>query len=187
MEIEERISFGIGTIIGIVVGISCFVYIDKVPATATDYEILEKQMTAIQQNPRLLLKTNCNFSINGDVITVDFKNDECTMTVQYDQNFEILSISKTDNYTFWLFALGFAVLIGVVTWAEASFIIIIVVIFLEILWKQIFKRYFALMVMILAFSLTGCMNEVETVPEEKNLEVLNAFKGNTLEKTHEIE
>ena len=37
-----------------------------------------------------------------------------------------------------------------------------------------------------AFSLTGCMN-VETVPEEKNLEVLNTLKGSTLEKTHEIE
>lgn len=50
------------------------------------------------------------------------------------------------------------------------------------------KRYFALvlMVVLLTFSLTGCM-EVETVPEEKNLEVLNALKGSTLEKTHEIE
>ena len=35
------------------------------------------------------------------------------------------------------------------------------------------KRYLALiLVVVLAFSLTGCMN-VETVPEEKNLEVLN--------------
>ena len=39
---------------------------------------------------------------------------------------------------------------------------------------------------LLAFSLTGCVEE-ETVPEEKNLEVLNALKGSTLEKTHEIE
>lgn len=49
------------------------------------------------------------------------------------------------------------------------------------------KRYFALVLMVvLAFCLTGCMDE-ETVPEEKNLEVLNVLKGSTLEKTHEIE
>ena len=49
------------------------------------------------------------------------------------------------------------------------------------------KRYLALiLVVVLAFSLAGCMN-VETVPEEKNLEVLNTLKGSTLEKTHEIE
>lgn len=49
------------------------------------------------------------------------------------------------------------------------------------------KRYLALiLVVVLAFSLTGCMN-VETVPEEKNLQVLNTLKGSTLEKTHEIE
>ena len=49
------------------------------------------------------------------------------------------------------------------------------------------KRYMALVLMVvLAFSLTGCM-EVETVPEENNLEVLNPLNGSTLEKTHEIE
>lgn len=49
------------------------------------------------------------------------------------------------------------------------------------------KRCFALVLMVvLAFSLTGCLDE-ETVPEEKNLEVLNPLKGSTLEKAHEIE
>lgn len=49
------------------------------------------------------------------------------------------------------------------------------------------KRCLALILMaVLTFSFTGCM-DVETVPEEKNLEVLNALKGSTLEKTHEIE
>ncbi len=49
------------------------------------------------------------------------------------------------------------------------------------------KRYLALLLMaVLAFSLTGC-KIVETVSEEKNLEVLSTLKGSTLEKTHEIE
>ncbi len=49
------------------------------------------------------------------------------------------------------------------------------------------KRYFALMLTVaLAFSLTGCV-DVETVPEEKNLEVLNTLNGSTLEKKHKIE
>ena len=51
------------------------------------------------------------------------------------------------------------------------------------------KRYFALVLMVvLAFSLTGCWDEKkETVPEEKNLEVLKTLKGSKLEKTHEID
>ena len=52
------------------------------------------------------------------------------------------------------------------------------------------KRYFALVLMVvLAFSLTGCklVTVPETVPEEKNLEVLDTLKGSRLEKTHEIE
>lgn len=50
------------------------------------------------------------------------------------------------------------------------------------------KRYLAvvLAVVVIAFSLTGCI-EVETVPKEENLQVLNPLNGNTLEKTHDIE
>lgn len=48
------------------------------------------------------------------------------------------------------------------------------------------KRYLiTLITIVLAFGLVGC--HTETVPEEKNLEVLNTLDGSTLEKTHEIE
>lgn len=139
MEIEDKIGFAIGLIIGIVIGVIVFVSSDKVPATEIDYKILENQMTAIQQNPDLLLKTNCNISINDNVITVDFENDECTMTVQYGQNFEVLSISKTDKYIFWLLAFGIAVVIGIFTYSIASVLVIAVVCLLKILWKKKFK------------------------------------------------
>ena len=133
---EEKIGFAIGALVSVVVGITCFVSIDKVPATAIDYETLENQMNAIQQNPDVLFKTNCNIYINDDVITVNFMNDECSMTVQYDQNFEVLSTSKADNYTFWLYALGIAVLAGVCVYGVIFFLLTILVYFFETLWKS---------------------------------------------------
>ena len=49
------------------------------------------------------------------------------------------------------------------------------------------KRFIALVLLVVfTLCLTGCMEE-ETVPEEKNLEVLSTLQGSTLEKTHEIE
>lgn len=140
MEVEERIAFAIGGIIGIVVGITLFVSIDKVPATAIDYEPLEKQMSAIQQNPDLLLKTDCNISITDEVITVSFSNDECTLTVKYDQSFEVLSTSKTDNYMFWPLALGLAMLIGFFVYTVAAFLLTIVVFLSEMLWEVIYNK-----------------------------------------------
>ena len=138
MGIEERIGFAIGGAIGIVVGIALFVSVDKVPATAIDYEPLEKQMSAIQQNPDLLLKTNCNISITDDVITVIFSNDECKLTVKYDQNFEVLLTSKTDQYMFWLLALGLlGVLIGYFVYAVAAILLTIAVCLIEMLWEFI--------------------------------------------------
>lgn len=136
MEIEERI----GGAIGIVVGIALFMSVDKVPATAIDYEPLEKQMYAIQQNPDLLLKTNCNISITDDVITVTFSNDECKLTVKYDQNFEVLSTSKTDKYMFGLLALGLAVLIGSFVYAVVAFLLTIAVLLNELLWQFIYNK-----------------------------------------------
>lgn len=141
MEHEEKIGFAIGALVSVIVGITCFVSIDKVPATAIDYETLENQMNAIQQNPDLLFKTNCNIYINDDVITVNFMNDECSMTVQYDQNFEVLSTSKADNYTFWLYALGIAVLAGVCVCSVVFFLLTILVYFFETLWKFILFKF----------------------------------------------
>lgn len=50
------------------------------------------------------------------------------------------------------------------------------------------KRYLALVLtaLVLVLGLTGCM-EVETVPKENNLPVLNPLNGNTLQKSHEFE
>lgn len=50
------------------------------------------------------------------------------------------------------------------------------------------KRYCALtsVVLLLAFSITGCV-QVESAPEENNLDVINTLNGSTLTKTHEIE
>ena len=50
------------------------------------------------------------------------------------------------------------------------------------------KRYLALVIasVFALFCLTGCL-EGETVPEEKNLEVLTPLNGSTLEKKHKIE
>lgn len=140
MEIEERIGFAISGAIGIVVGIALFVPVDKVPATAIDYEPLEKQMSAIQQNPDLLLKTKCNISITDDVITVIFSNDECKLTVKYDQNFKVLSTSKTDQYMFWLLALGRAVLIGFFVYAVTAIPLTIAVFLIKTLWEFIYIK-----------------------------------------------
>lgn len=52
--------------------------------------------------------------------------------------------------------------------------------------KRWWNALILMTVLVFVFSLTGCI-DVETVPEEKNLEVLNALKGSTLEKKHEIE
>jgi len=50
------------------------------------------------------------------------------------------------------------------------------------------KRYLAVVLtfVMLAFGLTGCMEE-ETVPKETHLQVLDPLKGNTLEKVYDIE
>lgn len=140
-ERREVVIDGIIDIISIIIAISIFVAIDKVPATPSDYEPMEKQVMAIQQDPDLLFSTNCNIYINDEVITVDFENYECKLTAQYDKNFELLSISKYDNYTFWLFALGIALFIGVCLDCALFWLITIVIICLESLWEFVCNKF----------------------------------------------
>jgi len=110
----EKVAHTIGLVIGICSFLLFFIAADKVPATASDYEPFEKQAIAAQENPEILLKKDCNISVNGDIITVVFSNDECKVTAEYNQNFELLSISKENSeyYMFWLLAFIFALALG---------------------------------------------------------------------------
>ena len=127
MSWQEKVSFALGGLLGIVVGIIVFVSIDKVPATPMDYQPLELQAIYVQQNPKLLLETNCNININDEVIAIRFENDQCKVYAKYNKDFELLSYSKEDNYTFWVWAFCLALLIGICVYVLGAFILIILI------------------------------------------------------------
>lgn len=126
----------VGFAIGIALTIVLFVYMDKDPATPSDYEQLENQVNVIQQNPDLLLEADCNININGEITTVELENDECKMTAKYNKDFEVLSISKEDKSIFWLLALAISLFFGVAIFS----IFQLVIIFLKIVVILIFER-----------------------------------------------
>lgn len=101
---QEIVGFGTATILGIVTAILLFVSIDKTPATASDFEQLEEKVRIIQQEPSTLFKTDCTMEVENQLISFTLENDECSVTATLDQNYEILSLSREDNYTFGLFA-----------------------------------------------------------------------------------
>lgn len=119
-----------------------FLVIDKVPATAADYESLEKRVILIQQNPEMLFKEDCVCQISDGVIEVKLENIECKLIVLYNQDFEILSISKIDNYTYWALALIVAFFMGSMGCAVVPlvwFLVIILLIILEAIFCTIYE------------------------------------------------
>ena len=135
---EQIVGFAISGVIGIALTIMLFIGIDKVPATSSDYEQLEDQVNVIQQNPDLLLETDCN--INGEIITVKFENNECRMTAKYDKDFEILSTSKEDKSMFWLLALVLALIIGGAEIYFVGWLLSLVILLLKIAVEWIFEK-----------------------------------------------
>lgn len=93
------------TVAGVILWIASFKDIDTIPATTMDYQPLEELTIAIQQNPQLLFKTNCEVEIDSDFITVTLENKNCKLITKYNKNFEIVSSSKKDKSMFWLLAL----------------------------------------------------------------------------------
>ncbi len=140
MSWQEKVGFALGGLLGIVIGISTLVSIDKVPATPMDYQSLEQQAINVQQNPELLLETNCNINIDDEVITIRFENDECKVYAEYNKNFEMLSYSKEDNYIFWVWAFLIALLCGIFTYVLGAFILTILIYLLCILIEWICKN-----------------------------------------------
>lgn len=137
---EQIVGFAISGLVGIALAIIMFVYTDKVPATPSDYEQLEDQVNVIQQNPDLLLETDCNININGEIITVEFENDGCKMTAKYDKDFEVLSTSKKDKSMFWLWTLVLGLIVGGAEIYFVGWLLTLVIIFLEIAVEWIFER-----------------------------------------------
>lgn len=127
----EKIAYIILAINMIISGIIIFVNIDTIPATLSDYEPLEMQVNAIQQEPDLLLKTDCNINITNEVITVNIENDECELIAKYDQDFDILSISKKDKCMVWPLALVISLVLGCIFGYLGSILILIIVILVE--------------------------------------------------------
>ncbi|MCI8384799.1 MAG: hypothetical protein HFJ33_08135 [Clostridia bacterium] len=139
-EWEQIVGFAISGLVGIALTIMMFVYTDKVPATPSDYEQLEDQVNVIQQNPYSLLETDCNIKINGEIITIEFENDECKMTAKYDKNFEVLSTSKEDKSMFWLWALVLSLIVGGVEINFVGWLLSLVILSLKIVVEWIVKR-----------------------------------------------
>ena len=137
---EQIVGFAISGLVGIALAIMMFVYADKVPATPSDYEQLEDQVNVIQQNPDLLLETDCNININGEIITVEFENDECKMTAKYDKDFEVLSTSKEDKSMFWLWALVLGLIVGGAEIYFVGWLLSLVILLLKIAVEWIFER-----------------------------------------------
>lgn len=140
MSWQEKVSFALGGLLGIVVGIIVLVSIDKVPASPMDYQPLEQQAINVQQNPELLLETNCNININDEVITIRFENDECKVYAKYNKDFEMLSYSKEDNYIFWVWAFCLALLIGICVYALGAFVLIILIYVFCIFTESVCKK-----------------------------------------------
>lgn len=144
MDKEEKIGFSMGAVIGLLVCIFLFLSIDKVPATASDYELMEKQVIAIEQNPDLLYKTDCNITVNNEIITVSLMNDECKLIAKYNRNFELLSTQKeeNDNYMVWWLALSLSILIGAVVYGFGSVILLCAILAFEEFWYWICKKIY---------------------------------------------
>lgn len=137
MSKEEIIVNTISIIIGVIIALTVFLTFDKVPATMADYEPLEKQELLIQQNPELLLKTNCNINVNNDIITVTLENSECEINVQYNQNFEVLSTSKKDKGMSWILAFVISAVTGFWIYVISFWVIYSIINFMEFLYNKI--------------------------------------------------
>lgn len=138
----ELILYGLGIIIGIVIGIIILVKLDTVPATANDYEPLMEQASAIEGNRDLLLRTDGNFNVKDEVITIIFENSECKLSVKYDQDIKILSTTKYDKS----YSLSAIIIVAIISgfFGGAVGIVILGLIFCAIiyLWEEVICKAF---------------------------------------------
>lgn len=124
---QEKIGFIFGGLLGILSFVTMMVTIDIIPATPEDYKPLEEMALEVQTTPGLLLDTNCNIIVEDETITVVFENKECKVNAKYTKNFELLSILRSDNSTFWLGGIFLAIMAGFCVYAFGTFAITVLI------------------------------------------------------------
>lgn len=130
----------LGVIAGIVLGFVIYCTIDRVPATALDYAELETQIEAIQETPDVLLKTNCSISVKDEVFTVTLSNKECKVITEFDQNFNVLSTTKTDFATNWIVTLIMSIVLAVMGGFIGFLAFVLIACLIEFLWDKFRKN-----------------------------------------------
>ena len=98
------LAYLLSAILGILFMIIVFTAIDIQPATYSDFKELEQQAMGINELSDLI-NINSKAYISDDIVTVEFPNEECSITVEYTKDFKILSVDKFDKSHHILFAL----------------------------------------------------------------------------------
>ena len=111
-EKAEHIGYFVGMVTWIILSITIISIADKTPASEADFKELESEIIAIQENPILVFKTDCEVDVEDEIITVNLENKECSLTVEFDSNFEIISTEKFDLAEKWWIPVIFFCLIS---------------------------------------------------------------------------
>lgn len=112
--------------VGIAIGVLVYKEFDTVPATSADYEPLKKQLASIQENPDILLTTDCKITVKDKIITVTVSNEECSVTAEYDESFNVISTTETDLSIHWL-PVGIISFLGAVTSFFVAFLVYLMI------------------------------------------------------------
>ena len=97
MNIIKIIAFILAVLLSLVGGIEVYLMTDRVPATFDDYLPLKNQLLEVQENPNVLLSSNCTITINNGYITYTIENDECKMTGKYDEQYNLIETRQKDK------------------------------------------------------------------------------------------
>ena len=128
-SVFEIAIYTICCLLGIIAGLIFLVNLDTIPADEADYKDLEEKALAIQQDPNLMFEMECEGKINNKEVEVKLQNSECYVVTQYNENFDIVSMTRHDKSTHIVLAIVLTLIFMVVATAIA-FAIVIVLMFI---------------------------------------------------------
>ena len=106
LEWPSIVIFGLGILLGTIIGVYSFIRTDKIPATELDYEVLNNNLLNAEGNFEALLETDAEISISDDAVIVTLENEQCKVKGKYNKNIELLSVERIDKASSISLAIG---------------------------------------------------------------------------------
>ncbi len=143
--IEDYGTVTISIFLGIIYGVLVFVDAAFIPVSSSDYEMLyanSEELNSLEKLCEMVSGNKCYIisENNSETLKVGFANFKCRLLVEYNKNFEPISVFEEESRGPWLLALLRGIILGFEIFVISYLILFVIILVISSVHLKILEK-----------------------------------------------